>query len=62
MDGAEEPLFQTPPEFPLRVTEAPLQKVVFPLAEMKDGFGNGFTVTVIRFEFTLPHALEFVTK
>ena len=47
MDGEVDPLFQVPPTFPLRVTDPPAQKVVFPLAEILEGVGAWITVTLI---------------
>ena len=45
MEDDVAPVFQVPPEFPKRTTELPLQKVVFPFAEIEEAVGNELTVT-----------------
>ena len=56
------PVLQTPPLFPVKLTEPPAQKLGLPCAEIVAAIGNGLTLTDIAFEVTLPHELVVVTE
>ena len=62
MVGVVAPVLQTPPLFPDKVTEPPLQNVVAPPAVIVAAVGTGLTVTTMLLEVVLPQELVVVTK
>jgi hypothetical protein len=62
MEKVVAPVFQMPPEFPVRITLSPVQIIGGPVAVITDVEGSESTMTLIILEVSVSQKFELVTK